>query len=316
MKLNFKKLMTAGLVALGIGAVLFAVAFIAVGFDFNKLTGMEWEDKSFVESTEASVLNVDADGTDVTLKYDKNADKISISYAEYTKRGDKVVKSFAITEADGKLTVKENTNWLYHLQLWSSCNSEMTITIPEGRVLTLNICADDIDIIGNATVGSLVMCTDNGDIDILNAITADNVTLITDNGDVTLRDTVTAADVALETDNGEIKINRGITAKSLIIETDNGETELEGAFNIIGTFSIETDNGEVDAEDAIITASKILIDSDNADVEMTLYGKASDYKTSVEIDNGKTNVKNNLSGERELYIESDNGDVYVYFSNN
>ena len=298
MKLTFKKLLTFGLVALVIGGILFTVAFIASGFDFDKMTGMEWEKKSFTETAEASSLRIDADSADVIIKYDENAEKISIAYSEATKRGDKLVKSFAITESGGKLSVTENTHWLYHLQLWSYTDIEIIITVPAGRVLSLDLSTDsgDINIIGNATMG--------------------DVRIDCDNGDVELRGTITAGKVTAETDNGDFEINGALTAQSFSLETDNGEVDFEGAININGVLAIEIDNGEVDAEEALITAQKIYISTDNADVEIKLFGAKEDYKISIDADNGKTNVNNSLVGERELYIETDNGDVYVYFSNN
>ena len=299
MNLNFKKLMTAGLVALGIGIVLFSVGFIASDFSFDKMTGTRWENKTYTETADVTSISVDIDSADITIKYDANAENISIAYSECIGRSEKAVKTFNITESGGKLTLKEKTNWLYHIRLWSYGNAKVEITVPADRVLAIELSADtgDVEIIGNGNTA------------------IDNLVIDTDNGGTEIQGIATAGNITLETDNGDFEINGNLTAQSLSIEIDNGDVDIVGTLNISGVFSIDIDNGDVDAEDAVIAAEKIYLTADNGDIEVKLFGSVTDYKISAKTDNGKTNVNDSLVGERELYVKTDNGDVYVYFSN-
>ena len=296
MKSVFKKLLIGGLVALLVGGVLFTIAFAASGFSFEKLSGLHWESKSFTESAAASSVVIDVDNSDVTVKFDKNADKITVSYYVCNNRSGKELKNFNVTDSNGTLSLKEHTRWQYDLFLWTYKDTDVTVIIPEGRAVSLDIS------------------TDNGDVNIYGSANIPNLHIDTDNGDAEINGQISAKGVTVETDNGDVEITGSFTANSLTVETDNGTFEAEGSLTV-NTLSIETDNGDIDAEDALITANKILIETDNGDVEAKLFGAASDYKTIVKTDNGRKNIENNITGERELYIETDNGDVYIIFAN-
>ena len=274
MKSFFKKLTIFGLVALLVGGVLFAVAFAASGFSFEKLSGLKWDSKSYTESSEINSVTIDVDNADVKVKFDKNAEKITVSYYECKNRNDKILSSVTVTESDGKLTLRESKSWKYDLYLWNYKDTDVILTVPEERMLSLNIFTDngDAEIYGNPTLGN----------------------------------------VRIETDNGDVEISGSFSATALSVETDNGSFEAEGALNL-DTISVETDNGRIECEDALITANKIYFMTDNGDVDACLFGAREDYKITVDTDNGDSNVTNQPHGSRELYIETDNGDAYIRF---
>lgn len=294
MKSFFKKLTIFGLVALLVGGVLFTVAFAASGFSFEKLSGLKWDSKSYTESSEINSVTIDVDNADVKVKFDKNAEKITVSYYECKNRNDKILSSVTVTESDGKLTLRESKSWKYDLYLWNYKDTDVILTVPEERMLSLNIF------------------TDNGDAEIYGNPTLGNVRIETDNGDVEFIGTVNAANAQIETDNGDVEISGSFSATALSVETDNGSFEAEGALNL-DTISVETDNGRIECEDALITANKIYFMTDNGDVDACLFGAREDYKITVDTDNGDSNVTNQPHGSRELYIETDNGDAYIRF---
>ncbi len=295
MKSIFKKLLVGGLIALLVGGVLFTIAFAASGFSFEKLSGLNWESKSFTESVSASSVIIDVDNSDITIKFDKNADKITCSYFVCNNRSGKELKTFNITETNGTLSLKEHTRWQYDLFLWTYKDTDVTVIIPEGRAISLDIS------------------TDNGDVNIYGSANIPNLHIDTDNGDAEINGQISAKDVTFETDNGDVEITGSLTANSLTAETDNGTFELEGTLTV-NTLSIETDNGDIEAEDGLITANKIYFSTDNGKVEARLFGKVTDYKINVNTDNGSSNVSDSHVGERELYIETDNGDVSIAFA--
>ena len=296
MKSVFKKLLIGGLVALLVGGVLFTIAFAASGFSFEKLSGLNWESKSFTESAAASSVVIDVDNSDVTVKFDKNADKITVSYYVCNNRSGKELKNFNVTDSNGTLSLKEHTRWQYDLFLWTYKDTDVTVIIPEGRAVSLDIS------------------TENGDVNIYGSANIPNLHIDTDNGDAEINGQISAKGVTVETDNGDVEITGSFTANSLTVETDNGTFEAEGTLSV-NTLSIETDNGDIEAEDALITANKISFSTDNGDIEARLFGAEADYKIAVETDNGKSNVTNQTTGSRALNIVTDNGDVYIIFAN-
>lgn len=296
MKSVFKKLLVGGLIALLVGGILFTVAFAASGFSFEKLSGLSWESQTFTESAATSSVVIDVDNSDVTVKFDKNADKITVSYFTCNNRSGKELKTFNVTESNGTLSLKEHTKWQYDLFLWTYKDTDVTVIIPEGRAVSLDIS------------------TDNGDVNIYGSANIPNLHIDTDNGDAEINGQISAKDVTIGTDNGDVEITGSLTANSLTAETDNGTFEAEGTLTV-NTLSIETDNGDIEAEDALITANKIFFSTDNGEVEARLFGKVTDYKINVNTDNGSSNVVDSLVGQRELNIETDNGDIYITFSN-
>ena len=292
----FKKLLIGGLVALLVGGVLFTIAFAASGFSFEKLSGLSWESQTFTESADAKTVVIDVDNSDVTVKFDKNADKITVSYYVCNNRSGKELKNFNVTDSNGTLSLKEHTRWQYDLFLWTYKDTDVTVIIPEGRAVSLDIS------------------TDNGDVNIYGSANIPNLHIDTDNGDAEINGQISAKGVTVETDNGDVEITGSFTANSLTVETDNGTFEAEGTLSV-NTLSIETDNGDIEAEDALITANKISFSTDNGDIEARLFGAEADYKIAVETDNGKSNVTNQTTGSRALNIVTDNGDAYIIFAN-
>ena len=296
MKLTLKMNLGLGLAFLLVGGILFTIAFAASGFSFNKMTGTKYENRSYTETGLISAVSIDVGNSEVTLKYDKNAEKISVDYSECIKSNGKVASSFSVTEANGKLTITENTRWIYCLQLWSTKNTKIVITVPEGRELSL-----DVD-------------TDNGDVKVYGDAKFQSLNIETHNGDIDLDGNFTANDVNIETNNGDIEIQKSLTANTLTAELDNGTFEVDGALTV-KTLTVELDNGDIEAEDGLITAQEIYFTTDNGDIEANLFGKVTDYKITVHTDNGKANVQNSLTGERTLYIKTHNGDAEITFAN-
>ena len=157
MKLKFKIFLYVGLAALLIGATLFFIGFAASGFDFDKMTGLRWNEKAFTENSEISSLKIDVDNSDITIKYDKDAEKISLTYFECINRKDRIIKSFTVTESNGMLSLSEKTNWRYQLYFWTYKDIDVVVTIPEGRTLSLDLSTDNgsVTVLGNANINDL-----------------------------------------------------------------------------------------------------------------------------------------------------------------
>lgn len=295
MKTLFKKLLIIGLIALLFGGVLFTVAFAATGFSFEDLSGLVWEEKTVTSGPSVSSAVIDVDNADITVKPDKAASKITVSYFVCENHKGKKLKTVNVSETPGTLTLSEKTRWQYNLFLWDFKDTDVIVTIPTDREISLDLT------------------TDNGDVKIQGGATLKNLHIDTDNGDTELIGNITAKVVSIESDNGDVEIEGNLTASSLTVETDNGTFEAEGNITA-GSVSVETDNGNIDAEDALIKANIIHFITDNGDIDATLFGSWDNYKITVDTDNGDTNLENKPTGNKELYIDTDNGDAYISFS--
>lgn len=295
MKTLFKKLLLGGLIALLIGGILFTVAFAASGFNFEKLSGLVWEEKTFTSSTYADSVVIDVDNADITVNSDKSADEITVSYFVCENRRGKKLKTVNVAESGGSITLKEKTRWEYNLFLWDYKDTDVIVTIPADREVSLDLT------------------TDNGDVKIRGAATLKNIRIDTDNGDTEFVGNITAKNIMVDSDNGDVEIDGNLMASTLTVETDNGTFEAEGNVTV-NALSIETDNGNIDAEDALIKAQVIHFITDNGDIDANLFGSRDNYKITVDTDNGDSNLENTHMGNRELYIETDNGDAYISFS--
>ena len=89
---SLKALLIFALIISIIGVTVFAAAFIISGFSFEKMTGITTSYATFTENGgDASKLVLNLDTTDVHVKFDEQAEKISVVYPEQaSKSGDKL----------------------------------------------------------------------------------------------------------------------------------------------------------------------------------------------------------------------------------
>ena len=314
----FKKLLILALVLILIGGVTFTVAFAASGFNFEKMSGIKNNYTTFNESDgrTASKLNLKFESSDVYLKFDEQAEKISITYPEKTnKNGDKL-SSTALTEAEGTISAVEKISYRNSLFLWNFNTPRVDVIIPKDRVLNLLIETDTGDVVieGDATLTALSIETDTGDVKTKNsALTVSGTaSLETDTGDVNLGK-INASSLTIETDTGDVSIADSTVSQNIDITTDTGDITFVGAI-VCETLKCEADTGDVDGEDAAVDAKTVAIETDTGDVELRLTGKSEDYETFVTTRTGDSNIASHKGSPRTLTVKTSTGDIEIHFA--
>jgi len=313
----FKKLLILALVLLLIGGVTFTVAFATAGFNFDKISGIKNVYSTFNESdgSTASKLNLKFENSDVYVRFDGQADKISITYPEKTnKNGDKLT-SITLTETEGTITAIEKISYKTNLFVWDFTTSRIEVTVPQDRVLDLALETDTGDVIieGNATLTNLLIETDTGDVRTKNSTlsVSGRAFLETDTGDVRL-EKINASSLTVEADTGDVTLADCTVSQNIDISTDTGDITFVGVI-VCEALKCEADTGDVDGEDATVDAKTISIETDTGDVELRLIGKSDDYETFVTTRTGNSNIASHKGSPRTLTVKTATGDIEVSF---
>ena len=275
-----------------VGGIVFFIAFAASGFNFNGLSPMTVENKTYTESATNPINSI-------TLKY-LNADvkiafgdTLSVSYPTILSKGGNAVSEVFVTDTNGKLTLSERIDPMKSIVL-GDIKPEVVISVPRDRVCDFRIETEN----GSVTmegeglpVGSFIADTDNGNVT-LNKLSATAIHASTDNGFITVTDATASVKIALETDNGEIEMFGNITAPAL---------------------EAETSTGDISHENGAIFSDKINITTEIGDIEATLAGSQSDYTILIEKSLGTSNVSNATGGSKRAELETDMGDIEISF---
>ena len=336
MKKLFSRLLAIGIILLIIGGIVFVIGFAISGFNYNKLSSVKVVEGSFTESADAPIDKIEIlfNTTDITVKFDDLASEISVSYQTLADRNDKAITTITATVNSGKLTVKEDYARKIHLFPFTP-STQTTVTIPASRVISLvsDVDTADITVIGTATLQSVVFKTDTGDVNTKDAVikSLTSFSIETDTGDARLgkidtpslsietdtgytaltEDVVT--DVAnLEVDTGDIAVMKSLTANKIQLELDTADLKIKGKIKTSSLF-IDLSTGDIESDNGVIDAESIVIDGGTGDVEMTLFGKLSDYTVTINQGTGDSNIKNQGGGSRTLNITLSTGDVDVDF---
>jgi DUF4097 and DUF4098 domain-containing protein YvlB len=317
MKKALSIILAIGLILLLVGGIIFVITMSALGWDFNKISGISSADQTYTEAEATKNLVIKFESTDIDVVFDETAEKISITYPQKTLKNGNKYNEITIVEKDGTLQISEKVYWYRAWLLFNFNNSKVTVRIPASRALDFSVKSDNGNIcfFETGSFNSLKAETNNGNITTKPGakISAGSTKMYTDNGDVKITN-FNALSLELETDNGEIYLSDVEIAEKFTATTSNGDIELRGKLSA-QKVDIETDNGEVEAKSGLIDAKEIILSTDNGDIEATLAGKKEDYSVSIDKNHtSDSNISNNATGVRRLEIEVDNGDIEIYFT--
>lgn len=336
MKRILPKILAIGLVAIILGAIVFAVGLAAAKWDIRKISGITVTEDTYTETGAAQNINIKLDVTDLTVVFDENADKISLVYPTEKNKKDEVISEFVIDESGNTLNLTQKSNWKRQTILFNFTSTKATLTVPAGRIVSLNVKTDtgDVKIQGNATLTNSSIETDTGDVSI-EKIDTDTLNIKVDTGKITVKGgtatnkiscesntgdirfsgNINSDAVEVKTDTGDFKIDGDLTSDTVTAETDTGDVEIRGNLTA-SLINIDTDTGDVESEHCVIDSARIIITTDTGDVEITVAGNPPDYQVMLDIGTGDSNIKPNLTGTRLLSFESDTGDLTVRFAGN
>ena len=287
-----KLLLIISVVTLGLGGVLFATA-IAVGGGIRGLSTTTAEIVTYSEplSDTTELISLDFDTDDIEIVF---GNTFSLSYPVKSTKNGKPFTEVSVVNKDNTLSVSErNVRHFSGFDIVSD-DYKVTLTIPYGRALALNIETDtgDVRISGEGEFFTRVdIESDTGDV-YLNNLKSTTLEVSVNTADVELRD-IEVGDIDVESDTGDVEFT------NVICET----------------LTVETDTGDVSCDDGLLDAQTIAISTETGDVELDLVSSRSEYSVSVRTRTGHSNVSDFEIGTRKVNVETDTGDIEIQFEN-
>lgn len=282
-----------------VGGIVFSSAMSVHGWDFTKLTTVEYESKTYVIEEKIDNISIIADTADVIFK--KSTDE-KIKIVTYLPKDDK----YTVEIPENTLTVKNESNFRWS-ELFTGINfksSRITVYLPEGEYGSLNIKADtsDVNILDVFTFYTVYIKVSTGDVK-FNASATEYLKIRSSTGDVSAKN-ITAGDIDIATSTGDIKLTNVICSGTLKAEMSTGDIKLK---NVIATEKINIRCGTGDVELERSDAAEIFVRTDTGDVEGTLL---SEKIFIVRTDTGDINVPSTTTGGK-CEIISNTGDIKI-----
>jgi DUF4097 and DUF4098 domain-containing protein YvlB len=230
-----------------------AIACVLLTASLAPLSGcaVVWELKgvnsSFTESaTGITSVQIDYDHAHFSVRFDDNAEQLTISYPTLYNHRDEAVSVISLEETETSITIAEDDGGIADtaFKIGEYELPKLTLVLPADRAydLSLSTAYGDIELQGKATLQSLSVSVKTGEIRAERATltseriafttdtggirmgetTADAVSLTTKNGSIVMEKTVKATTLTATTNRGEIKTNRGVTADTVAFTTNIG----------------------------------------------------------------------------------------------
>lgn len=281
-----------------VGGIVFAFAMSAHGWDFSKLTTVEYESKTYVIEERIDNITIIADTADLIFK--KSTDE-KIKIVTYLPKDDK----YTVEIPENTLTVKREGkfSWSEFIGI-NFKRAKITIYLPEGEYGSLNIKADtsDVNISDVFTFYTVYIKVSTGDVK-FNASANEYLKIRSSTGDVSVKD-ITAGDIDIATSTGDIKLTNVVCSGTLKAEMSTGDIELK---NVIASekFNIRSGTGDVEFERS--DAAEIFVRTDTGDVEGTLLSEKIFIARS---DTGDANVPSTTTGGK-CEIITNTGDIKI-----
>ena len=335
----WKIILLIGLILILLGAILFIAAFAISGGDLSSLSSVITEQKTYTEPAGVGIntLSVNFENSEIRVKFDSNAETLSLQYQLYCDRNGNPKNEVLIDQTGSSLEVSERMIWYRNLfQLWNFSDPEVTVILPANRNYTLTLKTSNGNILlegDGVSLCKLTLKSNNGSIrtDQISLLCEEEIELCTDNGSITTG-AFGAQGLVAQTNNGRITLGEGTVEELARIETDNGQIELKGKMQA-GQAQIDSDNGKITVKEGItaqritvttnngnitasgaLDASEIILEIDNGDIRALIAGKRKDYTIEVEKDLGKSNIASQSGGSKHLRVENNIGDIEIDFS--
>ena len=293
-----RKWIYAGLVLLGLGALLCGTSFAIFGFHPESLSTWKMVSNTYPVRDSFQNIKIDADTDTITLlpSKDGNCRVVCVEEEEEPHR---------ITVQNNTLIIdrerKKNLRFGFNFQ---TEKSSVTLYLPEKSYRDLQIKCDtgDVEIPGDFFFDSIRVDTDTGDVECL-ASAEGTISLETDTGAITVSK-VTAAEMRLKSNTGRVEISDVSVSGNLHSDGDTGGLILTNVL-VSGELRLEQNTGDIKLNGC--DAGTIFIETDTGDVRGTLL---SDKIFLTKTDSGEVDVPRTITGGR-CEITTDSGDIKI-----
>lgn len=299
------------------GAMIFVGVMTVFGWDFTKLSTVQYETKEYAITEDYQNLSIVSNTADIVL-VPAEGDESRVVCREQKNLW------YAVSVKDGTLVIEieDHRKWYEHIGI-NFGTSKVTVYLPvdaygalavrsstgdveipkDFSFESVNILQSTGDVVCHASaLNTMKITTSTGDIRVEN-LSVGTLDLSVSTGDITASGVRCAGDVLVRTSTGKA-VFRDVSCNSLTTVGDTGDLHLKNVI-AVGGFSIKTDTGDVRFE--ACDAAEILIKTDTGDVKGSLL---SEKVFVVQTDTGSIDVPQTVSGGR-CEITTDTGDIKI-----
>ena len=311
------KWLFAGAILIVLGALLFAAAMTSLGWDFVKLSTVDYETNEYSFTPDFQDISVETDTAGIRFVPSEDGSCEVICYEEADSR-------HRVEVRDGCLFIQvtDTRAWYDHIGFRFG-SPEIIVYLPAGSygIITLEGHTGGVDIPHDYSFDTIDIGFSTGDISI-GASAEETIRLGTDTGSIRLNK-VSAGAMDITTSTGRIAASDLNCAGVLEVHVSTGKTELKNvrceSFRSTGStgdlmmenviaadiFFIRRSTGHVSFDGC--DASQITVETDTGDVRGTL---CSDKLFRVETDTGDILVPDSTSGG-SCRITTSTGDIIL-----
>lgn len=291
-----RKIVKAGLLLVGAGALLCVAVFAAGGFQFERVaSGQSYEQRTYsTDLADVQKLSLDLQNKEVEI-VPTDGDTIRLEYQQNRDLG------LAFEKKDGVFTVKSMGKQRWQDQVFSGIfsgivdlmHSRVTIRLPK------------------QFTGALSIVNDNAAVRIAGGFQLGDLDIRAKNGGVRLEE-LACQSLRADTDNGSLKL-LAVQATAGELSSDNGSVQLTGS-TFEHKLTVETDNGGIRFQE--LSCPNLTLSAGNGSVKGSILGREEDYQIATDVENGSANLAPQLDSARakQLLIRADNGSVRVTFT--
>lgn len=280
-----------------VGAGVFTAALAACGWDFSKLSTVQFETNTYSGTDRITGIRVDTDTADIRFAPSEDGQwKVVCHEAEKM--------NHTVSVKDGILTIKvvDEREWYDHIGIWIGSET-VTIYLPEQEYASLVIreSTGDVEVPKAFRFGTIDIKVSTGAV--RNYASATGVIKITaSTGDIHVED-VSAASMELSVTTGHVT-GRGLTCEGkLSVGVSTGDAQLTDVK--CENFTSDGSTGDIVLKDVIATG-KMSIDRSTGDVKFDACDAA-----EILVETSTGNVTGSLRSDKIFIARASTGDVDV-----
>ena len=280
-----------------VGAGVFTAALAACGWDFSKLSTVQFETNTYSGTDRITGIRVDTDTADIRFAPSEDGQwKVVCHEAEKM--------NHTVSVKDGILTIKvvDEREWYDHIGIWIGSET-VTLYLPEQEYASLVIreSTGDVEVPKAFRFGTIDINVSTGAV--RNYASATGVIKITaSTGDIHVED-VSAASMELSVTTGHVT-GRGLTCEGkLSVGVSTGDAQLTDVK--CENFTSDGSTGDIVLKDVIATG-KMSIDRSTGDVKFDACDAA-----EILVETRTGNVTGSLRSDKIFIARASTGDVDV-----
>lgn len=280
-----------------VGIIILTCALAVCGFDFRKLSTVEYKDSSFSFDEKVENISVNVFTSNILLLASSD-DTVKVELHEYVK------EPHAVTVSEGVLRIEseDQREWTDYVGI-NFDSPKIKIYLPESQYKNLSIenFTGDIEVSSDLSFKDVKVKNVTGDMRFF-AESSGDITIDLTSGDVFISGS-TLGNINVTQTTGDIEIS-GVSCTNLDIENTTGDIDLDYV-TAQEDMNLKTTTGSIEFE--LSDAENIYMETTTGDIEGSL---CSEKIFDVEVNTGDIEIPRTSKGGRCKVI-TNTGDVEI-----